>query len=286
MWLFWCLLSTIISGFVAVCIKKCSNNNPKLFAVLGLLIYHIIMVVFCLVLNPNLLFKININDIILLLPGIIIQSMGFYCAICSIKYGSVAITSSIKKTKVVIPFLLGIIILNEKCTYLQLLLSLIIVVLSIFLSKENDNKVEKNGIKKAIFYSYGFVLFNGLSNFLNKIYITHFNDALYVMFNYGLIIIFTIVLVCLITKKFSYIDIRKINMKKFFLLQALLDALSSIFDRFALLNGNISIISIISTCSIIITILASRIFLREKIAVKKYILILGIIICTIILIII
>lgn len=26
MWLYWCLLSTIISGFIPIALKKCSNN--------------------------------------------------------------------------------------------------------------------------------------------------------------------------------------------------------------------------------------------------------------------
>lgn len=36
------------------------------------------------------------------------------------------------------------------------------------------------------------------------------------------------------------------------------------YNRFALLEGNVSMISVISTSSIIITILASRLILKEK----------------------
>ena len=68
-----------------------------------------------------------------------------------------------------------------------------------------------------------------------------------------------------------------------FVLQSLLDVSSSIFNRFALLDGNVSIVSVISTSSIIITILASRLILREKISWKKYLIILGIFICVLIL---
>ena len=83
----------------------------------------------------------------------------------------------------------------------------------------------------------------------------------------------------LITKQWNYLDIRKINAKRFFILQSLLDVLSSIFDRIALLNGNVSVISVISTSSIAITIIASRLILKEKITLKKYLMILGIFIC-------
>ena len=66
-------------------------------------------------------------------------------------------------------------------------------------------------------------------------------------------------------------------------MQLLLDVSSSIFNRFALLDGNVSIVSIISTSSIVITILSSRFILKEKISWRKYLMILGIFICVLIL---
>ena len=103
------------------------------------------------------------------------------------------------------------------------------------------------------------------------------------MFNYAVIIIIGIMAYCLITQKWNYIDIRKVNGKRYFILQSLLDVSSSIFNRFALLDGNVSIISVISTSSIIITILASRFILKEKISWKKYLMMIGIFICVLIL---
>lgn len=286
MWLYWCLLSTIISGFVAIALKKCSNNEPKRIALMGLLSYHLIMIVVSLITNPEFITRINVIDMVNMLPGIIMQSMGFYCMISATKYGKVAITSSITKARVVVTFLLGIIILKENCTLLQLLVSIILVVLSIMVAKnKNDirNKIDKKLEQRAIMYSYGFVLFNGISSFFNKIYVTEYQNPMYVVFNYAVIIIIGLFIYCLLTRNWNYLDIRKINAKKFFLLQGLLDASSSIFDRFALLDGNVSIISVISTSSIIVTVLASRFILKEKVTLKKYLMILGIFICVLIL---
>lgn len=118
MWLYWCLLSTIIGGFTAVALKKCSNNEPKRIALMGLLSYHLIMIVVSLITNPEFITRINVIDMVNMLPGIIMQSMGFYCMISATKYGKVAITSSITKARAVVTFLLGIIILKENCTLL------------------------------------------------------------------------------------------------------------------------------------------------------------------------
>lgn len=286
MWLYWCLLSIVISGFTSIALKKCSNNEPKRIAIMGLFLYHSIMILVSLIISPEFITKLNVSDMIHMLPGIIVQSIGFSCMISATKYGKVAITSSIQKSKVVVTFLLGIIILKENCTILQLIVSGILIVLSIMVAKNNEtntSKIDKKLEQKAIMYSYGFVLFNGISNFINKIYVTEYQNPLYVVFNYAVIIIIGIFTYCLITRRWDYIDIRKINTRRYFILQSLLDVSSSILDRFALLDGDVSVISVISTSSIVITVIASRVILKEKISYKKYFMMLGIFICVLIL---
>lgn len=286
MWLYYCLLSTVIWGLVAIAIKKCSNNEPKRIAIMGMLIYHCTMILISFISNPQIIESLNIIDVIKMSPGIIIQSIGFYCSISAIKYGKVAITSSIQRAQVIVTFFLGIFILKEKFTILQLIVSGVLVTLSIMIArdkKNNEERINEKARQKAIFYSWGVVLFYGISDFINKIYITEFQSPLYVMFNYAVIIIIGIFAYCLITKNWNYIDIRRINSKGYFILQSILDVSSSIFNRFALLDGNVSIVSVISTSSIIITMLASRVILKEKISWKKYLMILGIFICVLVL---
>lgn len=286
MWLYYSLTSAIIWGFVAIAIKKCSNNEPKRIAIIGMLIYHSIMILVGLIVSPEIIERLNILDMLKMLPGIVIQSIGFYCSIAAIKYSKVAITSSIQRTQVIVTFLLGIIILKEGCTIVQLLFSVILVILSIMIAKDKENdkeKIDKKVKQKAIMYSYGVVLFYGISDFINKIYITEFEDPLYVMFNYAVIMIIGIFAYCFITKKWDYIDIRKINAKKYFILQLVLDVSSSIFNRFSLVDGNVSIISVISTSSIVVTILASRFILKEKITLRKYLMMFGIFGCVLVL---
>jgi len=106
---------------------------------------------------------------------------------------------------------------------------------------------------------------------------------MYVLFNYAVIMVVGILIYCLFTKKWNYIDIRKINSKRYFILQSILDAFSVIFLSLALVNGNVSTVSVIGTSSIIITILASRFILKEKISWKKYSVISAVFVCVLIL---
>lgn len=213
------------------------------------------------------------------------QSVGFYCSISSIKYGKVAITSPIRKCNVVMIFLLGIIVLKEDCTMLQFAISAILIFLSIMLAKPKKeiSNIDRKLERKAILYAYGYAICNGISKTFNKVYVTKFQDPLYVVLNYAIIAIVCILVYCVLAKKLEYIDIRKINSKKYFLLQSLLDATSSIFSRIAILNGNVSVVSVIETSSIVVTILASRIILKEKITWKKYLMIFGIFMCVLVL---
>ena len=284
MWLYWCLLSTIISGFTSIALKKCSNNDSKQIAIAGLLLYHLLMIVVSLIAYPQFLTQLNIIDFVKMLPGILLQSAGFYCAIASVKYGKISITSSIKRARVVITFLLGIIILKENCTILQLIFSIILIILSIIIAKsENNESINKSSERKAVLYSWGFVFFNGTSSFLNKIYVADYQNPLYVVFTFAVATVIGVLIYCLLTKQWNYIDIRKINNKKYFILQSLLDVSSSIFNRLSLLDGNVSITSVINSSSIVITLIAARFILKEKLSWQKYIMIFGITICVFIL---
>lgn len=285
MWLYWCLLSTFIGGFTSIAMKKCSNNDKKRMEIMGLFSYHFIIILFSLIMKPEFIFRLNFVHMIKMLPGIIMQSIGYFCALASVRYGKVAITSPIRKCNVVVIFLLGIIVLKEEWTILEVIISIILVLLSIILASKKGNSeiVDKKLERKAIFYAYGYVLCNGISKIFNKIYINDFKDPLYVVFNFAFVSIVGVLIYCIITRKWEYIDFRKMNSKGYFLLQSLCDSSSSILSRFAMLDGDISIISVISTSSVVITVLASRIILKEKITWKKYLIILGIFICVLLL---
>lgn len=283
MWLYYCLLSTVISGFTTIAMKKCSNNEQKRLAVMGVFLYHLIILISAVAIKPSLVFNLNIIDMIEMLPGIIMQTIGFVCAFFCLKHGKVAVTSPIKKCNTVVAFLLGILALKESFTIVQIIISLILFILSIMLGIQYKKlaTADKKAERKSILYAYGFALFNGCSSVLNKVYVAKFEDPSYVLINYAIIAIIGVIIYCIVTKQWSYIDIRKMNAKRYFLLQSLLDASSSILNRFSMLDGNVSVISVIQTSSIVITILASRFILNEKISWKKYLMILGIFICVV-----
>lgn len=281
MWLYYCLLSTVISGFTAIALKKCSQNEQKRMAIMGLFCYNFILFAVILVIKPQFIFQLNLENMLEMFLGVFLQSIGFFCAISSVKYGKVAITSSIKKCNAVIIFLLGIIVLKEDFSILQIIISALLVFLTIMIGRQEngETQMDKKLRRKSILYAYGYVICNGISKVLSKVYVIQFQDPLYVVFNYAIIAILGILIYCTFTKGWDYLNFKKINAKKYFLLQSLCDTSSSVFTRFAMLDGNVSVISVMETSSIVITILASRLILKEKITWQKYVMILGIFLC-------
>jgi len=268
-------------------LKKCSNNEQRRTVPMGLLLYNGALLIFCVLVHPEFISRLCLEDLLYVLPGIVAQCSGFACRVSATKYGLVSITVPIQKTKVVIPFLLGILVLHEGCTLTQVVISAALVVLSIFVAHDKhtgkSGSSDKSLQRRAVWFSYGFVLCNGTSTFLNKVYVTHFQEPMYTLFMYGLVIVTAVVGYCLLTGQIDCLDIRKLNNKRYFVLQSSLDAGASVFDRIALMTGDVSVISIISSSGIVITTLASRWILKEKISWQKYVMIFGMFLCILVL---
>ncbi len=278
MWLYLCLISAVFSGFTSIAMKKCSkHNNPIQLALIGMLISDIVYVILGVCMT-KVISNFNILNLAKIAPLTIIQALGYICAILAVKYASVSTVAPIRKGNTVVTLMLGILILKDNWTFLQLLFSTILIILTILLVKGENSKTDSPAIK-GIIAAYGFVIFNGISGFLNKLYINIFHDPLIVVFYYGLMGLILVLLYCLFTNNLNKLNIKTINLKKYFFLHSALDLGANLCQRFSLIDGQVSTVSVITSSSIVITILASRFILKEKISLKKYIMILGVFIC-------
>lgn len=282
MWLYLSLISAIFTGFTTIVMKKCSKDNLTIrLSLLGLLISNIAYVIIG-IFATDVIQHFDVTNLIKIAPLSIIQSIGYVCAILSVKYACVSTVSPIRKGNTVITLMLGILILKDTFSLIQLIASITLIILTILLAKSQKSQSNLSE-SKGILYAYGFVLFNGIAGFLNKVYINIFENPLIVTFYYGLVIIIGVILYCIITKKWTYINIRQVNLKGLFLLHSLLDLGANLCSRFSLINGQVSTVSVITSSSIVVTILASRFILKEKISWKKYLMILGVFACILIL---
>lgn len=278
MWLYLALISAVFTGFAPIAMKKCSRqNDAKSLALLGVVTSYIVYILIS-ILTTDVIRDFNVMNLVKIFPLTFTQMIGYACAISSVKFAKVTSIAGIRKANTVVTLILGIIVLNEKLTYLQIILSVVLIILTILIASQKDEGSKANE-GKGIMFAFLFVLFNGVSSFLNKIYIASYGDPLTVVFYYSLVGIIFVLAYCIITGSFKNLNIMRINAKWFFLLHSALDLVANLASRFSLIDGKVSIVSVITSSSIIITVLASRIIIKEKVSLKKYLMILGIFIC-------
>lgn len=282
MWIFLCLLSAVTSGLASIIMKKCSkNNNPKSIALIGLATSNILYIIVS-ILFTDVLTNFSIKNFLQIAPLTMCQMIGYICGILSVKYASVSTVIPIRKCNTIVTLVLGILILNESIPILKLILSLILVILTILIVKE-DKITEDKDSKKGIIFAWLFVLFNGVSSMLNKYYISTFVNPLVVTFYYSLFGLSIVVLYCFFTKSWKCYNLKNINKLYMLFTYILFDFVSNLSYRFCLVDGQVSLAQPIHSSSIIITIIGSYFILKEKISKRKWLMIAGVIICVMLL---
>lgn len=282
MWIFLCLLSAITAGFASLIMKKCSeNNNAKSIALIGMVTSHILYITVSIIFT-DVLKDFNIHTLFYIVPLTFCQMIGYICGVLSIKYSNVSTVIPIRKCNTIVTLILGIIILNESIPVLKLIISFILIALTISIVKEEKISNDNNN-KKGILFAWLFVLFNGISSMLNKFYINTFINPLIVTFYYSLFGIIIISIYCMFTKGWQHLNIKKLNKPYILFCYILFDFISNLSYRFCLMDGQVSLAQPIHSSSIIITIIGSYFLLHEKISKYKWLMIICVIICVLLL---
>lgn len=261
---------------------ECSGeNDAKSIALIGLITSNILYIITSIIFT-DVLTTFNITSFIKIAPLTICQMIGYICGILSVKYASVSTVIPIRKCNTIVTLILGIIILREVIPVLKLILSLILIILTIFIVKEDKISNDKDS-KKGILFAWLFVIFNCISSMLNKYYISIFLNPLIVTFYYSLFGILIVTLYCIFTKSWKYLNIKKINKVYILYSYILFDFVSNLSFRFCLMDGQVALAQPIHSSSIIITIIGSYFILNEKISKKKWLMIVGVIACVLLL---
>lgn len=278
MWLILCLIATILSGFIDIIEKKGSKEQPIRYIIWGLLFYNIYNLIISLCYDFTYINNFSLLNCLKVLPFCFFNSIGYYCSVNAFANGDISRISPIMKSKSIFILILSVLLLKETISFAQVFLIFLILILSILLTNQKVDKRRKNNIK-GILFAVAFLIFNGLAAFLNKVYVMDFSNPIEISFYTGLVEIILIILVLIITKKINYLNIKKFKNIKIILGVEILETIINILNRFSLVEGNLSIITTITSCSIIITIITSIIVFKEKISLKKWLIILALVVC-------
>ena len=268
MWIIFSLLAAFFAGITTIFAKIGVNNVDSTLATslrtLIILIFNIIVVI--IIGSFNEINKLDLKIVIFLILSGITTALLWLSYFKALQLCDVNKVTPIDKTSIVLTLILSSIFLNEKITIIKII-SMILILLGTFLM---TNKSTKKCDNKWLIYAILTALFTSLATILGKIGIKDIES------NFGTlirtIIVFIIIwIIVFIRGKHKEIKIIKKKSWLFIILSGITTGLSWLCYFKALQNGEASIVFPIEKLSIVVSIIFSCIFLKEKINRKSII---------------
>lgn len=268
-WLLCMVIVMLIGGMLDIIEKKGSNKQPLSFWAIAILTYGSLNVITSLFLGYNLLEAFNLTYFFLLLPISCLSTLGYYCTIKAFYNADLSLVSPILRSKIIWVLILSSVFLNEYLSLIQIILIFIILMLIIVLT----NTKGKHKFNIGAVYALGYLFANGTANFLDKIVVNIVTDTTTITFYSGLSTVISLLLILLFSSQLNLLNLKEFKNKKTVILMESLEVISIYLTRVALITGNIVVITCMSSSSIILTIIFSKIIFKEKIGLKKSIII-------------
>lgn len=292
---FLCTFLTFIAWGVADLFYKLGNdNNDKRSHLKTSIIVGFIMGLHA---SLYLVFKdvnISLMDLLKYLPVSLCYILSMVIGYKGLKYLELSICSPIQNSSGVITALLLLIFFNEKIGFIPIIAFILIflgvILLSLIQLRQNkEERVEyrkNNSFKKiltlTIIFPLLYCIFDGMGTFLDAIYLDYGNfineDTALIAYEYTFFVYAIFLYFYLMFKQ----DNLRIFDQKYKIFAAIFETVGQFFYVFAM-SGNSVIAAPVVGSYCILSMLLSRIFLKEKLTKKEYLAIFLIIIGIIIL---
>lgn len=282
MWIIFSFLAAFFAGittiFAKIGIKGVDTSIATSIRTTLILILNFIL--FLIFGSFNEIKNINIYTIVFLVLSGITTALLWLSYFKALQLGNVNEVTPIDKTSIILTLILSQLFLNEKLNYIKIL-SIIFILLGTYIMIEKRRKSNNN---KWIIYSVLTAIFTSLATILGKIGIKDVEFTLGITIR-TFVVFITIWIIVFIKKKQCLI--KNINKKGwlFISLSGITTGLSWVCYFKVLQKGEASIVFPIEKSSIVITIIASSIILKEKLNTNKVIGLIIIVIGTLILLI-
>lgn len=281
MWII-CTFLTFFAWGIADLFYKVGNNNKDKNSHLktGIAVGLIMGIHATFYLFTNSL-EIHFLDLIKYLPVSLCYIASMVIGYKGLRYLELSICSPIQNTSGVITALLLLIFFKEQLSIPAYVAFALIFVGIAFLSiiQLQENKTERKEYKKnnslqkilalTILFPLGYCLIDGLGTFLDAIYLDYAGliseDAALIAYEYTFFIYGLITFIYLKINGDSF----KISKEKNKLLAAIFETIGQFFYVFAMSGSSVIAAPIIGSYCVL-SMLLSRIFLKEKLSIKEY----------------
>lgn len=289
MWLIFATLTVLLWGTSETIFKKVSTVEKN--SVLKLISYNGIVLGICAVIFMLITRTEMTMDIILTyLPISAIYITSMFCTYKAMTLVKVSILSPLQNSSCAITTILCILVLKQEVGIPQAIAIAVIVICMILLSinkdealrlesgdKEQDAKNAKKAYLlylKGIAFALGYFLLDGIGSFMDDYTLEAELSAEQVIIAFSLIYCF-VGIICSIILKVKEKDYKIINFKenKLKLLGTLVETAGQYTFIYTFAFGDAALASPYIAAYSIVTVLLSRIFLKEKLTKKQYVLI-------------
>lgn len=271
MWIIYALVSAIFSGLTSVLASYSSKLN-KVDSILITTIRTFIILVLSFIATLiyktfNEIYNLDIKTIIFLILSGISTTLLWIFYFKALDTGDVSKVTPIDKTSIVITLILSMIFLHEKITIIKVI-SIIFILIGTLLTVNKKTTNEKDN--KWILYSILTAIFTSTTTIISKIGLNDI-DSVLATFIRTVIVFIILMFIVIIKKKYVYLkDISKKSLR-YVIYSGITNTLSWLFYFASLKDGETSIVFTIEKLSIVVTILLSVIFLKEKLNRKQII---------------
>lgn len=282
MWLFYCMCSTIASGFLSVFLRKSKGSDGVASTLISNITYNTMFVIIGI--SRGYLKTFDPAMFIMAFPVFAFHITGFVANVLCARYARITVVTPVKRVRSIMPLILSYFFLHERLTAAQLIASFSLVGLTVISTmidkKDNGGKFEKQEIL-GIILALVFSVCNAISSFLTKIYVVKLQDPFLLSFYTAILSITTMLTYAAFTGNLKKIDYKYIDGKWWFIGYMACEFLTALFNRLGYVDGPISIMYVLQSSAIVITTICSKVILGEKISFKKYVSIAAIFICSI-----
>ena len=289
MWIIFATLTVLLWGTSETIFKKVSTHERH--SVLKLISFNgIILGVCALIFMLITRTEINIDMIITYLPIALIYIASMFCTYKAMTLVKVSILSPLQNSSCAITTLLCIFLLGQTVGIPQMIAIAFIIICMILLSinkdevlriesgnKEEDEKNAKRAYLlyiKGIAFALGYWFLDGIGSFMDDYTLEADLSAEQVIIAYSLIYavigIITLIVLKFKDKEYKLFDFKNNKLK---LVGTLVETAGQYTYIYAFAFGDAALASPYIAAYSIVTVILSRIFLKEKLKKKQYILI-------------
>ena len=289
MWLLFATITVLLWGTSETIFKKVSTIEKhsvlKLISFNGIIL-GICAIVFMLITRT----EINLNILITYLPVALIYIASMFCTYKAMTLVKVSILSPLQNSSCAITTILCIFLLKQEVGIPQIIAIALIIICMILLSinkdevlrlESGDKEADKKNAKRAyllylkgIAFALGYWFLDGIGSFMDDYTLEANLSAEQVIiaysFIYGIIGVICAIIVKIKDKDYKYTKVKENKLK---LLGTLVETAGQYTYIYAFAFGDAALASPYIAAYSVVTVILSRIFLKEKLSKKQYVLI-------------